>query len=378
VKMRKDRGKLRPAVAALAALALVLVACGDDGATDTGAGDDTTDATDTTDDATDDDAAATGDFSDAPDVEVVFGHPFPDQHHLLVNVLQPWMDDVTERTDGTVTFDVQSGGALSGPPDAYEHPAAGVTDMGWALQGYTPGRFPWSQVVELPFLFESAVQGTEAFWDLYDEYQPLQDEYDDTQVLALWTHDVGDLFTVSRPVETAGDLSGLSIRTPAPMQNALVETLGGSAVGMPAPELYDSLDRGVIDGLLIGHSGVPTFGLDEVLGHVTRGNFFVGGMFLVMNPATWETLSPDQQAVFEETAFRNLSVALAEDMDEVGGQAVSQFEEWGFDIHELSEADLDEWRDATAEVPQQWIDSMDDPETAQQMYDMVQDRAGVS
>lgn len=355
---------------AVVALSMVLTACGGDG--DDGAepapDDETTDETsDETDEAAPDPEA----FADAPSVQVTFGHPFPEQHHVAANVLQPWMDEVTEMTDGTVTFDVQSGGAVSGPPDAYEHPAAGVTDMGWALQGYTPGRFPVSQVVELPFLFETAVAGTEAFWDLYEEHDALQEEYADTETLALWTHDVGDLFTTSTPVESTDDVQGLNIRTPAPMQNVLIETLGGSAVGLPAPELFDSLDRGVIDGLLIGHSGIPTFGLEEVVEHVTRGNFFVGGMFLAMNPATWDELSPEQQAVFEETAYRDLSIRLAEEMDREGGEAVDQFEEWGFEIAELDEAALDEWRTATQDVPEQWIAEQGDDVPAQEMYDQV-------
>jgi TRAP-type transport system periplasmic protein len=364
---------------AVLALSLVLAACGDDvdDGVDPAPDDEAAEEPGEADDG--DDAAADPDaFADAPDVQVTFGHPFPEQHHLAANVLQPWMDEVTEMTDGTVTFDVQSGGAVSGPPDAYEHPAAGVTDMGWALQGYTPGRFPVSQVVELPFLFETAVTGTEAFWDLYDEFEALQEEYADTEVLALWTHDVGDLFTTDTPVESTADVQGLNIRTPAPMQNQLIETLGGSAVGLPAPELFDSLDRGVIDGLLIGHSGVPTFGLEEVLQHVTRGNFFVGGMFLAMNPATWEELSPEQQAVFEETAYRTLSIRLAEEMDREGGEAVDQFEEWGFQIAELDDAALDEWRTATQDVPEQWIAEQGDDVPAQEMYDRAVELSDVS
>jgi TRAP-type C4-dicarboxylate transport system substrate-binding protein len=140
---------------------------------------------------------------------------------------------------------------------------------------------------------------------------------------------------------------------------------------MPAPELYDSLDRGVIDGLMIGHSGVPTFNLQEVLGTVTRGNFFVGSMFLVMNPERWESMSPAQQAVFDETANRTLSIALAEDMDQVGEDAAAQFEEWGFEITELSESELEEWRAATEQVPQQWIDEQSGAAPAQEMYDLV-------
>jgi TRAP-type C4-dicarboxylate transport system substrate-binding protein len=362
-------------MAPLIALALIVAACtgspetaGDQGESEAAGG--------ATSESTQGGGAAAGDFSDAPAVEVVFGHPFPAEHHLVVNVLQPWMDDVTEQTDGTVTFDVQPGGALTGPPDAYEHPAAGVTDMGWALHGYTPGRFPLTEVVELPFLFDSAVQGTETLWDLYEEHDALQEEYSDTHVLALWTHDVGDLFTTEQPVRSASDVAGLNIRTPAPMQNNLIEALGGSAVGMPAPELYDALDRGVIDGLMIGHSGIPTFSLEEVLGTVTRGNFFVGSMFLVMNTQTWESMSPAQQAVFDETANRTLSIALAEDMDRVGEEAASQFEAWGFEITELDDAALEEWRAATEQVPQQWIDAQAEGTPAQEMYDQVTQATG--
>jgi TRAP-type C4-dicarboxylate transport system substrate-binding protein len=349
----------------LLVLTLLLAACGGDGG-DEGGGDG-----EETGEETGEEGAAAG-----PEVEIVFGHPFPAEHHLVVNVLQPWMDDVTEQTGGTVTFDVQPGGALTTPTDGYEHPAQGVTDLSWGVQGYTPGRFPVTEVVELPFMFSSGVQGTETLWDLYEEFEALQEEYADTHVLGIWTHDIGDLYTVSEPVETAEDVAGLDIRTPGPMQNTLVETLDASAVALPAPELYDSLDRGVIDGLLMGHSGVPTFNLQEVLGHATRGNFFVSPQFLVMNQGTWEGLSPEQQAVFEETAGRTLSVALSEDMDRVGDEAVAQFEDWGMEVHELDDAALEEWRAATEDVPQRWIDEQAEGVPAQEMYDQVLELSG--
>jgi TRAP-type C4-dicarboxylate transport system substrate-binding protein len=354
----------------LLALALLLAACGgdDDGdEADTGG-----DAEESAEDAGEEEADAAA----GPDVEIVFGHPFPDEHHLVVNVLQPWMDDVTEATGGTVTFDVQPGGALTTPQDGYTHPVDGVTDLSWGIQGYTPGVFPVTEVVELPFMFESGVQGTEALWDLYEEFDALQEEYAETHLLGIWTHDVGDLYTTSTPVETAEDVAGLDIRTPGPMQNVLVESLDASAVALPAPELYDALDRGVVDGLLMGHSGIPTFGLEEVLRHVTRGNFFVGPQFLVMNQATYDSLSPEQQAVLEETAYRTLSVALSEDMDRVGDEAVAQYEDWGFEVHELDDAALEEWRTATEDVPERWIDAQEDDVPAQEMYDRVLEIAG--
>lgn len=317
------------------------------------------------------DAASVG---DDPPIEIVFAHPSPPQHMQYVAVLEPWLEEVTERTGGTVTFDVHPAGSLSGPDDAYQHPAENVTDMGWALQGWTPGRFPVTEIIEIPFLFESGTQATEVLWDLYDEFDALRDEYADTKVLALYAHDVGDLHTVDVPVVSTEDVAGLSIRTPGSMQNHLVESLGGNGVGMPSPELYDALDRGVIDGLMIGHSGVPNFDLQEVLGHVTAANAFVAPFFLVMSLTTWESLSPAQQEVFEETTGRELSLALSRDQDGDGEDARAQWQEWGFEVHELDDEQLAAWRDATAQVPQAWIDRQGDDVPAEEMHDFMLER----
>ena len=83
---------------------------------------------------------------------------------------------------------------LSSAAQTYANVAAGGQDIGWALQGYVPGRFPATDVVEMPFVFDSSSQATEALWTLYDEFEALRDEYADVKLLGLWTTGPGDLW----------------------------------------------------------------------------------------------------------------------------------------------------------------------------------------
>lgn len=316
-----------------------------------------------------------GEGGDDPDVEITFGHPFPAEHPMAVNMLDPWMEEVEEQTDGTVTFDVHPGGAITGAPAVHENTVSGAIDMGWALHGYTPGRFPITRVIELPFLWDSAEQATEAFWDLYEEFDAFQDEFDDTKVLALWTHDLGDLWTTDQPVRSPEDLQGLEIRAPGPEQGNLVEALGGDSVGLPAPELFDSLDRGVIDGLMIATSGLESFDLWPTLEYGTRGSFYVGAMYAVMNTETWEQLSDSQQQVIEDTAGRELSLTGARAYDRIYESLDDRVEE-ELEIHTLEGDERQEWMEATEGVPQQWIEDMDDDVPAEEMYQRVLELSG--
>ncbi|QBI21005.1 TRAP transporter substrate-binding protein [Egibacter rhizosphaerae] len=295
---------------------------------------------------------------------------------MAVNMLDPWMEDVEERTGGTVTFDVQPGGALSPPDEVYENAAAGAFDMGWALHGYTPGRFPITRLVELPFVWDSAEDATDGLWDLYEEFPEFQEEFDDTQVIALWVHDIGDLFTTEQPVESPSDLEGLELRAPGPEQSNLVEALGGDAQGLPAPELFDALDGGVIDGLMIANSGLNSFDLWPTLEYATVGSFYVGAQYAVMNQGTWEELSAEQQQVIEETSGRELSLTGARAYDEIYEDVQASFEEEGLEVTELEGDELDEWIEATDEVPDEWMQDQDPDVPAEEMYERLLEISG--
>jgi TRAP-type transport system periplasmic protein len=352
------RWRVPRSVVALMAGALLVASCGadDDGAaTPDPAEDDTTNETEDTGDAEDDgEAASAEDFGD--EVTLTFGHPFPPTDPIQVNVWEPWVEEVREATGGTVNIEIHAGGALAPAPQVYENTVAGAQDLGWTMPGYTPGRFPITQIIEAPFAFANAVEGTEVAWELWEEFEAFQEEYGDVEVLSLWAMDTGDLFTRDQQVETLEDLSGLTIRSPAPLQSQALEAMGASAVSMPGPDIYDAVERGVIDGYKLANSATRVFDLGQTTGYRTVCNCYTGAFVLVMNPGAWEQLSPAQQDALRELTGRDLALRLSEEHDAMAADVADNY--WpdnGVESVELSDDEFERWQEAVQPVYDQWV-----------------------
>lgn len=323
----------RPAVAVLAAAALAATSCSAD---NTGDHD--------------------GDNGFGSEVTLTFGHPFPATDPIQVNVWEPWVEEIREASDGTINIEIHAGGALAPPPQVYENVVAGAQDLGWTLPGYTPGRFPITQIIEAPFAFPNAVEGTEVAWALWEEFDAFQAEYDDVKLLALWAMDTGDLFTRDRPVERLEDLEGLTIRSPAPLQSEALEAMGATAVNMSAPEIYDALERGVIDGYKLANSATRVFDLGPTTAYRTVCNCYTGAFVLVLNQQTWDSLSPAQQQVLTEHSGRDLALRLAREHVAMADEVeASYWPENGVESIELSDEEFARWRAAVQPVLDQWI-----------------------
>ncbi len=363
----------------LVVVALVAAACGGDEPADTTAAPEATTTTAAADDPTTTEAmdgttTTAGEAMDFGDpVTLNIGHPFPAQHPIQVNALEPYAAAVNEATNGTVTIEFQPGGALAAAPATFENTVAGGQDMGWALQGYHAGVFPVTEIVEQPFQFTSAVQATQTLWDLYDQFPALQDEYSDVQLLGLWTHDIGDIWTSDTQVQTIEDMEGLTLRFPTGMMSQTMEAMGASTVGMPAPEIFDSLSTGVIDGLSIAVSGLESFQLYPELQYGTQCNCYVAAQYLVMNLDTWNSLTPDAQQVMLDLG-REHSMLAAEVYDQAYETVFEKAIDEGIEIYELPPDELDRWHEIGQQVTDEWIAAREaDGVPAQDMYDAMQE-----
>jgi TRAP-type transport system periplasmic protein len=307
------------------------------------------------------------------DVTLTFGHPFPPTDPIQVNIWEPWVEQVREATDGTVNIEIHAGGALAPPPQVYENVAVGAQDIGWTLPGYTPGRFPITQIIEAPFVFPNGVEGTEAAIGLWDEFEEFRAEYDDVKMLAIWAMDTGDLFTRDQRVETLEDLAGLTIRSPAPLQSQALEAMGANAVGMPAPEIYDAVERGVIDGYKLANSATRVFDLGPVTSYRTVCHCYTAVFVLVMNQQAWDQLSPAQQEAMEELSGPDLAREVAAEHEAASDDVeASYWPENDVESVELSEAEFARWRDAAQPVFDQWIAEREaDGVPGQEMADRI-------
>jgi len=115
------------------------------------------------------------------------------------------------------------------------------------LFAYTKGRFPVIEAVDLPVGYTSGVQATKVVNDVYNEFKPK--ELTDTEVMYLHAHGAGLLHTKGVAVRSMEDFQGLKFRGHGTSAQ-VIKALGGTPVSLPMPELYQSLQKGIVQGAL--------------------------------------------------------------------------------------------------------------------------------
>ncbi|GLO70895.1 hypothetical protein MACH17_24120 [Phaeobacter inhibens] len=92
------------------------------------------------------------------------------------------------------------------------------------------------------------------------------------------------------------DLQGLNIRVPSRNAGLVIEAWGANPVSMPAPEIYNSMQTGVIDGAFIDATTLRVFKLQEVTGSITTGmEGTISSFFMIMNRDSFDGLTEAQQ-----------------------------------------------------------------------------------
>ena len=126
----------------------------------------------------------------------------------------------------------------------------GIVDIGWCFQGYWPDQTPLADVISLPCLpIKTAEQGSEVLWKLYEKFPAIQKEFSDVVPLTLWTSHPYFLLTSKKQVKTLEDLKGLKIRVTGGPPTDQMKALGAVPTLMPMPDIYQALDKGVVDGM---------------------------------------------------------------------------------------------------------------------------------
>ncbi|MCX5871614.1 MAG: TRAP transporter substrate-binding protein DctP, partial [Deltaproteobacteria bacterium] len=188
-------------------------------------------------------------FTDTPSyaktVELNYSIFFPATHgHTLLAT--EWAKEVEKRTDGAVKINMFPGATLTPADQTYDGVVKGIADIGMSVLSYTKGRFPLSEVIDLPLGYKSGVQATKLANAFYKQFDPK--ELSDVKVLYLHGHGPG-IFHTKKPVKAMEDLKGMKIRCSGTSAK-VVSALGATPVAMPQNEAYDALQKGVVDGVV--------------------------------------------------------------------------------------------------------------------------------
>lgn len=286
-------------------------------------------------------------------------HQFlPAQANVPKLILDVWADNIEAASEGRIKIDrfpsMQLGGS---PPELLDQAIDGVADVVWTVVGYTPGRFPSTEVFELPFMVEDARAASCAYWTMFEEHME-DTEFAGVKILGTWVHGPG-MFHTADPVETPADLQGMKIRGGSRLVNELLTLAGATPVGMPVPAVSEALSKGVIDGTTIPWEVTSALKISELVENHTE---FEGpalynlSFVLAMNEGVYNGLPADLQAIIDDNSGLNFSVFAGGVQSDADGPAREIAVELGNNI--ITVTDTSEWQALVNPIYDTWIADM--------------------
>ena len=223
---------------------------------------------------------------------------FVGDQHAMSRWLIKWSDELAKQSGGRLTVKRFPGSQMGPVQQHYDYARTGQADVSWFLHGATPGRFPLTELVQLPYLVGSAEIGTKVLNDPELRAKYLDAEHKGVKVLLLLTHQPGNVHTTRKPIRTVDDMKGLRIRFASPTIREFVAALGGTPVGVAPTEQVEQLQKGTIDGVFIDYGGAGiAFMMGGILKYSTEMYSYVSSFGVGMNPDFWNKLPPDLQAL---------------------------------------------------------------------------------
>lgn len=268
---------------------------------------------------------------------------------------QEFGEELERRSGGRIKVQYFAGGSLLTGPAMFKGIESGVADIGYAHVYYTPGRMPATEALGLPVGIPSGWVGAKVGFDFYNKYQPK--EFAGVKVLAL--HLNGPALLISKkPVAKLEDMKGVSVRAPG-VPGSIVKALGGTATPTPMPEVYDSITKGVNDGVWAPYETLRTFRFAEVAKNVTVcwqiGATFP--FFMVMNRKSYERLPADLKTLVDVMSgeYQERFALMWNEID-IAGKAFGA--EKGVNYIELSADEGARWQKAVEPVFDEFAKAM--------------------
>jgi TRAP-type transport system periplasmic protein len=218
-------------------------------------------------------------------------------------VVDRWaLDEVAKRSNGQVKFKYFWMGALHKTGEHWAACRDGLSEVTFINFGYYQPQTPISRGVEWSWKKGAYYPDVhmKMMNKLYDEFPEWQKEYESQNLKVLWFTNWGPaLFCFKKPYDTVASIKGQRIRAYGVAAEAL-KAIGAVPMPIAAPEIYTSLQRGIVDGLLMVPVGfILATHLETVVPYVVEGGYGVcGPSAVVMNKKLWDSLPKNIQQIF--------------------------------------------------------------------------------
>lgn len=260
-------------------------------------------------------------------VTLRFAHFWPANSAINQQIFEKWKEAVETESNGELKIQIFPSQTLTKVDQTYDGVVKGIADIGASAQGYTNGRFPLTQIAELPGMSNSSVQGGCLTQKLFED-GAIAKEYRNSHLLFMFATGPGILHSKDKAIAKPEDMHGMRIRRPTSVAGDLIESMGAAPVGMPSTDIYTSLQRGVMDGLTFPWEGMKTFHINELVHHHTDIPFYTVVFYMTMNQRVYDRLPDNLKKVIDDNSGMKWTVKAGKvfDAQDLEGkqQAISQ------------------------------------------------------
>lgn len=206
---------------------------------------------------------------------------------------------IEKATHGRAEVVGHHGGTLLGAKDLMRGTATGMADLAWAFPTIEPGVYPLQELFTLPGLFETQAGSVPVIVELHRKYPQFEEEFGpDIKLLSNMGLMTSDIHSVT-PIRSLADMKGKTFVAQNEVTVKALKLIGIDASVMPAPDVYVAAERGVVDGIVTAWGWIQSMRLYEVLPYHTELNICPMPFALVMNRATFEEFTPEEQSNLE-------------------------------------------------------------------------------
>ncbi|QIE57037.1 TRAP transporter substrate-binding protein [Pikeienuella piscinae] len=302
-------------------------------------------------------AAAPSGASAADEVKTLrIGTWLPAHHLIVAGIIKPWADAIEAETDGALKFEIMTS-PLGPPPAQFDLLLDQAFDVGYGVSGHNVGRFTMTQVMDLPFASPDPWSGSAAAWQTYERFGDQYGEHEGAHIVGLFTHSNPNINMAKGRIETIADLEGKTIRVGGGVTGRIMSQLGATPVQLPPTEAQTAMARGVADGITFPTESIDFFGITPVITSITRipGGLYTDTFWVAFNQASWDGLSPEQQAAVEKHS--GMAIALLAGWAWTNGDRIGEaaLNEAGVEFITLPEEEVAIAKERLADMETEWL-----------------------
>ena len=237
--------------------------------------------------------------------------------------------------------------------------AVGVADISYIVPSYSSDKFPLTAVAELPGIFETECQGSLAFYKISHnggiletkEFGPNGLRPLATIALPAYQLQLG----TTRDVKTAKDIEGLKVRTTGGAMDLMMRSIGGVPVRMAAPEIYELLTRGTLDGIIFSYQSSVSYDFGKLLKSGTEGLNFGTAIFTYsIGEMKFKSLPPNVQKALVD-AGEQVTREGCKRFEDGEKAATEKIKSQGMKVINFSDADKKQFDTAFKAVAEDWV-----------------------